>query len=105
MFKLNTLLSFGRSRRIETALLLGFVALVVLVGLSAWSSAAKPSRFVDDSVQSLQAAIGDVTVPESGQPAYQSQLAAVTTQLSTLKSDVVQSLALTATLAVIALAF
>jgi diguanylate cyclase (GGDEF)-like protein len=73
------LVRFGGSRQTETALLLGFLTLIIVVGLSVWNSAAHLTRFIDISAQGryyadiaerLQFVVGDITEAESQQRGY-----------------------------------
>lgn len=79
MLRLHTLLNLGRSRRTETAILFGFAALALVIGLSLWRSAAKLNDFVEASnqsryyaqvVETLQSVLGNITVAESEQRGY-----------------------------------
>lgn len=46
MLDFRTWLRLNRSRRTETALMLGFVLLIAVIGISGWRSAAKLTEFI-----------------------------------------------------------
>ena len=79
MLTVQTMLRLARSRRTETAILLGFVLLTVVVGVSGWVSSSKLSEFIEASsrnryyarvVMALESVSGDIAQAESQQRGY-----------------------------------
>src|SRR5687768_13149369 len=79
MLDFRTWLRLNRSRRTESALMLGFIVLIGVIGLSGWRSAAKLTQFIEAAdndrhygrlVQELQAVMTDLTIAQNEQRGY-----------------------------------
>lgn len=79
MLNVQTMLRLARSRRTETAILLGFLLLTIVVGVSGWISSTKLTDFIEASsrnryysqvLMGLETVFGDIAQAESQQRGY-----------------------------------